>query len=101
MLIFQRTSSDSEDVLWKVRTKYQNFNQILHLLVLFRISIKLLVILFVINNARNNIFKSVIILYGYGKLHNSSKTEEVYEDIAKDVKTKFDTSCYKVENLFR
>ena len=31
----------SEDVLWKVRTNYQNFNKILHLLILFKMAIKL------------------------------------------------------------
>ena len=36
----------SEDVLWKERTKYYNFNQILRLLILSKMSIKLLVILF-------------------------------------------------------
>ena len=44
-----------EDVLWKVKTKYYNFNQILHLLILFKMPIKLLVILFIIKlYARNN-----------------------------------------------
>ena len=41
-----------------MRTKYYNFNQILHLLILFEISVKLLVILFIIKlYARNKIFK--------------------------------------------
>ena len=39
-----------EDVLWKERTKYQNYNQILHLLILFTMSNKLLVMLFFNNN---------------------------------------------------
>ena len=44
-----------EDVLWKVKTKYYNFNQILHLLILFKMPIKLLVILFIIKlYAQNN-----------------------------------------------
>ena len=49
----------SEHILWKVRMKYYNFNQIFHLLILFATSMKLLVILFIIKfYARNNILKN-------------------------------------------
>ena len=49
----------SEHILWKVRMKYYNFNQIFHLLILFATSMKLLVIVFIIKfYARNNILKN-------------------------------------------
>ena len=49
-----------EKVLWIVRTKHLNFSKILHLLNLFTMSIKLLVvILFIIKlSARNNVMKA-------------------------------------------
>ena len=36
-------------------------------------------------------------LYGYRLLHYSCKTDDIYEDIAEDVETRFDTSNFEID----
>ena len=48
-------------LLWKVRAKYYNFNQVLHVLILFKMSIKHLVILLIIKlYVRNKIYNEKV-----------------------------------------
>ena len=48
-------------LLWNVRGKYYNFNQVLHLLILFKMSIKHLIILLIIKlYAQNKIYNEKV-----------------------------------------
>ena len=43
------------------------------------------------------LWKIKIILYGYGQFHCINKTDNIFEEIAEDVKTRLETSNYELD----